>query len=60
LTRSAIKKVLNKVPGVSKIDGRFEKKEVAVNYDAAKTNVQALVKATTDAGYPSKPQTEGK
>jgi hypothetical protein len=31
-----------------------------VSYDDAKTNVQALVKATTDAGFPSKPETENK
>ena len=29
------------------------KKDAVVTFDDAKTNVQALIKATTDAGYPS-------
>jgi mercuric ion binding protein len=31
----------------------FEKKEAIVTYDDAKTNVEALTKATENAGYPS-------
>jgi mercuric ion binding protein len=48
-----VKKALDKVPGVSKIDVQFEKKQVLVTFDDAKTNVDALVKATTNAGFPS-------
>lgn len=48
-----VKKALQKVPGVSKIEVRYEKKQVLVSFDDAKTNTDALVKATTDAGYPS-------
>jgi len=48
-----VKKALAKVPGVSKVDVRFEKKQVLVTFDDAKTNTNALVKATTNAGYPS-------
>ena len=55
-----VKKALNKVSGVSKVDVSFEKKQAIVTYDDAKTNVGTLVKATTDAGYPSKPNTTGK
>lgn len=55
-----VKKALIKVSGVSKIDVSYEQKTVMVTYDDAKTNVQALVKVTTDAGYPSKPETENK
>lgn len=55
-----VKKALNKVPGVSKVDVSFEKKQAVVTYDDAKTNVEALVKATTDVGFPSKPETTGK
>ena len=51
-----VKKALEKVPGVSKVDVRFEKKQVLVTYDDAKTNTDALVKATTNAGYPSQPE----
>ena len=48
-----VKKALQKVQGVSKIEVRYEKKQVLVTFDDAKTNRDALVKATTDAGYPS-------
>jgi mercuric ion binding protein len=52
----SVKKALEKVPGVSKVDVRFEKKQVLVTFDDAKTNTDALVKATTNAGYPSQPE----
>ena len=51
-----VKKALEKVPGVSKVEVRFEKKQALVTFDDAKTNTDALVKATTDAGYPSQPE----
>lgn len=48
-----VKKALDKVPGVvaSKID--FAKKTATVTFDPDRANVAALVKATTNAGYPS-------
>ena len=55
-----VKKALEKVPGVSKVDVRFEKKQVLVTFDNAKTNTDALVKATTNAGYPSQPENVAK
>jgi mercuric ion binding protein len=55
-----VKKALKAVPGVSKVDVSYAKKEAIVTYDDAKTNVLALTKATGDAGYPSKPQGEAK
>lgn len=48
-----VKKALNKVAGVEKVDISFEKREASVTFDDAKTNVEALTKATKDAGYPS-------
>jgi mercuric ion binding protein len=51
-----VKKALEKVEGVSKVEVQFEKKQVLVTFDDAKTNTDALVKATTDAGYPSQPE----
>jgi periplasmic mercuric ion binding protein len=51
-----VKKALEKVGGVSKVEVQFEKKQVLVTFDDAKTNTDALVKATTDAGYPSQPE----
>lgn len=49
-----VKKALEKVPGVTKIAVSFEKKQAVVTFDDAKTNTDTLVKATKDAGYPSK------
>lgn len=48
-----VKKALSKVEGVEKIVVSFEKKEAVVTYDDAKTNAEALTKATENAGYPS-------
>lgn len=48
-----VKKALNKIAGVEKVDISFERREAAVTFDDAKTNVDALTKATKDAGYPS-------
>ena len=39
--------------GVTKADVSLEKREAVVTFDDAKTNVEALLKATKDAGYPS-------
>jgi mercuric ion binding protein len=55
-----VKKALEKVQGVSKVDVRFEKKQVLVTFDDAKTNTDALVKATTNAGFPSQPEKTAK
>ena len=54
-----VKKALEKVAGVSKVEVRFEKKQVLVTFDDSKTNTDALVKATTNAGYPSQPEKAG-
>jgi periplasmic mercuric ion binding protein len=51
-----IKKALNKVQGVSNVDVNYEKKQAVVTFDDAKTDTETLVKATTDAGYPSTPE----
>ena len=48
-----VKQALKKVPGVSKTDVSFENKEAVVSFDDAKTNLQALTRATADAGFPS-------
>jgi mercuric ion binding protein len=55
-----VKKALQKVPGVSKIDVLYEKQQVVVTFDDSKTSTDALVKATTNAGYPSQPEKTGK
>jgi len=48
-----VKKSLEKVPGVSQARIDFQKKTATVTFDADTTNAAALVKATTEAGYPS-------
>ena len=48
-----VKKSLEMVPGVSQARIDFNKKTATVKFDADKTSAAALVKATTDAGYPS-------
>ena len=55
-----VKKALSKVNGVSKVEVSYEKKEARVTFDDAKTDTKALVKATTDAGFPSKPESQQK
>jgi mercuric ion binding protein len=48
-----VQKSLEKVPGVSQARIDFEKKTATVTFDADKTTEADLVRATTDAGYPS-------
>jgi len=48
-----VKKSLEKVAGVSQAQIDFGKKTATVTFDADKTNAAALIKATTEAGYPS-------
>ena len=38
---------------MSKADVSLEKGEAVVSFDDAKTNIEALLKATKSAGYPS-------
>ena len=48
-----VKKALDKVPGVAATKIDLAKKTATVKFDPDRTNVAALVKATTNAGYPS-------
>ncbi|CAJ0899180.1 mercury resistance system periplasmic binding protein MerP [Ralstonia flatus] len=48
-----VKKALGKVPGVAKTDVNLDKREATVTFDDARTNVEALMRAAQDAGYPS-------
>jgi mercuric ion binding protein len=48
-----VKKALTKVDGVTKAEISYERKEAVVTFDDAKTSVEALVKASTNAGYPA-------
>lgn len=48
-----IHKALEKVPGVLDTKVDYDHKTATVKYDSEKTNPAALVKATTNAGFPS-------
>lgn len=48
-----VKKALGKVPGVAKTDVNLDKRQATVTFDDARANVEALTRATQDAGYPS-------
>jgi mercuric ion binding protein len=48
-----IKAALVKVPGVSKVQVSYEKREAVIVYDDAQASVADLKKATEDVGYPS-------
>ena len=47
-----IKRALQKVEGVQKVAVDYDAKTAEVTFDSHKTNSAALIKATTDAGYP--------
>jgi len=51
-----IKKAISKVPGVINVEASYEKLQAVVTYDDAKASVEALTKATANAGYPSTPR----
>ena len=50
-----VKKALGKVPGVADTKIYLATKTATVKFDPDKANVAALVKATTNAGFPSTP-----
>lgn len=50
---TSVKRSLIKVNGVTQAEVSLEKAEAVVTFDDAKTNVEALLKATKGAGYPS-------
>jgi len=49
-----IQKALEKVPGVLDAKVDYDHKTAVVKYDPAKADSSALIKATTNAGFPSK------
>ena len=48
-----VKKALTHVSGVSKTEVSLDRREATVTFDDAKTDVEALTRATKEAGYPS-------
>lgn len=49
-----VKKSLERVSGVTKVAVSRQLDTATVTYDDAKANVEALIAATTNAGYPSR------
>jgi periplasmic mercuric ion binding protein len=48
-----VKKALSRVEGVTAVQASSETKTATVTFDDTKTNIEALIKATADAGYPA-------
>lgn len=48
-----VKRALSRVDGVSDVTVSYRDKQATVTFDDTKTTVDALTKATADAGYPS-------
>ena len=48
-----VRKALEKAPGVTEARIDFERKTATVTFDPDRIDPAALVKATTDAGYPA-------
>ena len=51
-----VKASLQRVPGVTNVVVSAEDKTAVVTYDDSKAQGDALIKATTNAGYPSTPK----
>ena len=51
-----VRKRLEAVPGVTKAVVSYKDKTAVVTYDDSRTDVTALTRATTEAGYPSAPR----
>jgi periplasmic mercuric ion binding protein len=53
LCKFTIKKALQGVEGVEKANVDYDSKTASVTFNSQKTSVDALIKATTAAGYPA-------
>ncbi len=54
-----VKESLAAVPGVTNVAVSDKTKTAVVTFDDTKADVKALINATTEAGYPSFPYSEG-
>ena len=48
-----VRKALEKAPGVESVKVDFDSKTATVTFDPDKADAAALIKATTEAGYPA-------
>ncbi len=53
LCKITIRKALEAVDGVQNVKIDFKNKTASITYDPKKTDTDALIKATTNVGYPS-------
>jgi periplasmic mercuric ion binding protein len=54
-----VRKTLGAVPGVTKVTVSVEKASAIVTFDDQRTSVRALLRAVTNAGYPTKLAADG-
>ena len=52
-TAARVKKTLMKEQGVANVTVSYEKKELIVSFDDAKTTPDAIMKSTAAVGFPS-------
>jgi mercuric ion binding protein len=55
-----VQKALEKVPGVTDTKIDYDKKTATVKFDPEKVTPTVLMKATTEAGFPSRPHLASK
>lgn len=48
-----VKKAINQVPGVVSATVDYESRTAVVTFDPSRASIEAITKATADAGYPS-------
>jgi len=48
-----VKKAISKVPGVVSATVDYESRSAVVTFDPSKASIEAITRATADAGYPS-------
>ncbi len=53
LCKFTIKKALQGIDGVDNVEVDYDAKTTTVSFNAQKTSADALIKATTNAGYPA-------
>lgn len=53
MCKFTIKKALSSVEGTKKVSVNFEDKTTKVIFNPQKTNIEALIKAITNSGYPA-------
>ncbi len=51
-----VKKAITRLPGIVSATVDYESKSAVVSFDPDKTSLEAITRATADAGYPSSPR----